>query len=134
MHRDTEQQKQESGRVHRPGTCRQIPALFGTITSSIWRYRDTQPDMTGFVVKLWRCEPGIQAQSGRGRAEAMLGGSGPCNRNGVPLSDRNGKKLKEGLRRTMMTWLALANAVMMSICSSLCRDVRGHASVPTRSG
>lgn len=63
----------------------------------------------------------------------MLGGSGPCNRNGVPLSDR-GKKLKQGLRRTMMTWLALANAVMMSICSSLCRDVPGHASVPTEAG
>ncbi|ESZ02159.1 hypothetical protein X736_30950 [Mesorhizobium sp. L2C089B000] len=36
------------------------------------------------------------------------------------LSDRDGKKLKQGLRPTMMTSLAVANAVTMSICSSLC--------------
>ncbi|ESY48116.1 MULTISPECIES: hypothetical protein [unclassified Mesorhizobium] len=46
-------------------------------------------------------------------------GAAPAIAIGVPLSDRSGKKLKQGLRRTMMTWLALANAVMMSICSSL---------------
>lgn len=47
----------------------------------------------------------------------MLGGSGPCNRNGVPLSDRNGKKIAR-LEADDDDWLALANAVMMSICSS----------------
>lgn len=76
---DTEQQKQESGRVH---PARHMPADPGSLRHDHHRrsgvIRDTQPDMTGFVVKLWRCEPGIQAQSGRGRAEAMLGGSGPA--------------------------------------------------------
>ncbi|ESZ71236.1 hypothetical protein [Mesorhizobium sp. L103C105A0] len=49
----------------------------------------------------------------KGRAEAMLGWSGPpiamafC----YHVSDRDGKKLKQGLRPTMMTSLAVANAV-----------------------
>ncbi|ESY65936.1 hypothetical protein X742_20545 [Mesorhizobium sp. LNHC232B00] len=49
------------------------------------------------------------------------------------LSDRNGKKLKQGLRRTMMTRLAVAKAVM-HLFVPICRDVRGHASVPMGSG
>ncbi|ESZ65983.1 hypothetical protein X727_27620 [Mesorhizobium sp. L103C119B0] len=94
--------------------------------------------MTGFLVKLLRCEPGKR------KAEEV--GQGRCSGGAAPaiamafrfqLSDRNGKKLKQGLRRTMITSLAVANAVMMSICSSLgqniSRVVRGHASLATRS-
>jgi hypothetical protein len=53
------------------------------------------------------------------------------------LSDRNGKKLKQGLRRTMMTSLAVANAVndvhLLVLSPNICRVVRGHASLATRS-
>lgn len=65
----------------------------------------------------------------------MLGWSGACNRNGValPLERPNDKKLKQSLRRTMMTRLAAANAVM-HLLVPICRDVGGHASAPTGSG
>ncbi|MER9357848.1 hypothetical protein NKI61_32110 [Mesorhizobium sp. M0514] len=96
--------------------------------------------MTGFVAK----NSGVASQEFNRKAEEV--GQGRCSGGAAPaiamafrfhLSDRNGKKLKQGLRRTMITSLAVANAVMMSICSSLgqniCRVVRGHASLATRS-
>ncbi|MER8479161.1 hypothetical protein [Mesorhizobium sp. M1163] len=96
--------------------------------------------MTGFVVK----NSCVASQEFNRKAEEV--GQRRCSDGAAPaiamafryhLSDRNGKKLKQGLRRTMMTSLAVANAVMMSICSSLspniCRVVRGHASLATRS-
>ncbi|ESY15395.1 hypothetical protein X750_28180 [Mesorhizobium sp. LNJC394B00] len=65
----------------------------------------------------------------------MLGWSGPAIAMAFRfhLSDRNGKKLKQGLRRTMMTRLAVAKAVM-HLFVPMCRDVGGHASAPTGSG
>ncbi|MER8981572.1 hypothetical protein [Mesorhizobium sp. M0870] len=91
--------------------------------------------MTGFVVKLWR-----RHQEFKRKAEEV--GQRRCSEGAAPaiamalryhLSDRNDKKLKQGLRRTMMTRLAVANAVM-HLLVPICRDVGGHASAPTGSG
>lgn len=95
--------------------------------------------MTGFVVK----NSGVASQEFNRKAEEV--GQRRCSGGAAPaiamafryqLSDRNGKKLKQGLRRTMITSLTVANAVIMSITSLSripCRVVRGHASRATRS-
>ncbi|MER8369890.1 hypothetical protein [Mesorhizobium sp. M1378] len=85
--------------------------------------------MTGFVVK----NSGVASQEFNRKAEEV--GQRQCSDGAAPaiamafryhLSDRNGKKLKQGLRRTMMTSLAVANAVMMSICSSISPNCWGR--------
>ncbi|MER9249815.1 hypothetical protein [Mesorhizobium sp. M0590] len=72
--------------------------------------RDPQPDMTGFVVK----NSCVASQEFNRKAEEV--GQRRCSDGAAAaiamafryhLSDRNGKKLKQALRRTMMTSLAV---------------------------
>ncbi|MER9350036.1 hypothetical protein [Mesorhizobium sp. M0227] len=92
--------------------------------------------MTGFVVK----NSGVASQEFNRKAEEV--GQRQCSDGAAPaiamafryhLSDRNGKKLKQGLRRTMMTSLAVANGhasvrpyVETSVATLLCRREAGR--------
>nr|WP_244604583.1 MULTISPECIES: FixH family protein [Mesorhizobium] len=98
---------------------------------------------TGFVGKdSYVASQEFNRKAGEGREQAALRWSGPlqsqmarsCTALGTGMARSSSPG---GVARTMMTSLAVANAVMMSICSSLSRNicgvVGGHAFLATRS-
>lgn len=103
----------------------------GTCRHSSWPFRHDhhrqsddggigEPSWTGFVVKIPRSPASSIARRARGR-RPRSDGVALCNRKWRDPLPPEGPELQDsqagGVKRTMMTGLAAASAVMMSICS-----------------